>query len=1470
MIVLVVLVLLPTISYILIENRHFQLYVANRVFNDLSEQLGVDVSIGEIDIDFFQRLKATNLLVKDQQNDTLFFIEEFGAQIDTFSFDARFIRFKQLHLNHFNFNAKRYADSTLNFQFLLDSLGGKPTNNATGNKWHIKVDEVKWARGYVDYTDRVKSIGRSKFALKKRFTANNFTGRVICNELSKDSVDIRFEKLAFAEKGGILLKELKGEFRYSDHGIALKSFRLLTSNSKIQLTNFTLVGDSLFSVPEYFSKAEVNADFNKSHISLVDLKGVMPNIDYSTDALSFTGKLDGTVESLNVKDISINSSDMLDCKFSGMLNGLPHWENTFLYINASRIYVNFDNLKAFTQRVNLDLKLDQKFLENVDFVKFNGNLSGYPDNLVAFGNFTTNLGEIASDLAIETFHNLDSISYKGAVSSSYFELGNLLQSNKHIGKIAFNISMNGYKLKNKSLAAVLRGSVDAYEYKNYLYRNIELNGFISDRKFNGSLSLKDANGIVKFNGKVDMSTALPEFDFSAYVYKLDPQKMNLVANFPAKVSFEVDANFKGNNIENLTGNTVIKRIVFEGNDSEYEIDSININAFVNDSVPNLVLDSEVVSGSLVGFYSAKSLLDKYAIYFKNAMPTLSALADTAKLPETNNFNFNLDIKDYSELGEMLDLPVVVYDDSRISGTINEADSIFDISASVLEMTYNDLTVEDMQLRLGNLRKQDAVKSYLRCGWLGKGNNGFSNILLRLDAENDSINYLVSWANAEARTNSALIKGVAGFNQAKTISDIEVGIKSLPSYLIINDSIWDMPIFTINVSDQKIEVDSLLLTHNGEYLLVDGVAGKAYTDSLRVKTHGVDLAYISNFFRFKRLSLDGIMSGNAIVLNALDRPIAMADFNIDTLTVNQQYQGDLNLKTTWDERGKLLAIRSLLAKGTIQPLKMSGIYNPTLNTFNLSVDMRKFRIDFLQPYLNSAIQNIRGLTTGHIDLKGEASKPYLEGYVFAQNTIGDVDYLKTSYSFTDTVFFEKNSIRFNNITLRDYKGNKGSLDGTIQHDGFRNMSYNLDIAVDNFNILDTSPKDNKLFYGKAFGSGSMHVSGYSKRIFLDVKVKTEEGTKIYIPLSDDESAGEYSFINFYNYGESAETIDIQNEQPSGVAVNLDLEATPDAEVQLIFDSKMGDIIKGFGSGDLNFTYDYNRDFKMFGEYKIQQGTYSFILRNVINKKFDIAEGSLVSWSGNPYGALIDLDAYYRTKASLYELMGEALSEEKRGSRVPVNCHMMLTGNLMSPAVTFDIELPTSNEETQSRVDNIINSEEEKSRQVISLLVLNSFYTPDQLRSAGSTEPASQSNAAWVTTSELLSNQLSHWLSQISQSFDVGFNYRPGTEITSDEVEVALSTQIFDNRVKINGNLGYRQEQQYTSNFVGDFDVDFRLNKSGTVLLRAYTHANDDILNETSPTTQGMGIIYREDFDKISDLRRKYKRLIRSIFKKDKRD
>jgi len=275
---------------------------------------------------------------------------------------------------------------------------------------------------------------------------------------------------------------------------------------------------------------------------------------------------------------------------------------------------------------------------------------------------------------------------------------------------------------------------------------------------------------------------------------------------------------------------------------------------------------------------------------------------------------------------------------------------------------------------------------------------------------------------------------------------------------------------------------------------------------------------------------------------------------------------------------------------------------------------------------------------------------------------------------------------------------------------------------------------------------------------------------------------------------------------------------------------------------------------------QEGDYLFTLQNVINKKFNIKRGGTILWNGEPYDANVDFEAIYNLKTSLNSLVIDTTyytNKDYYKKRIPVECQVYLTEKLMNPNIKFDINLPTADEEAKTLIKTAINTEEKLNKQFLSLLVLNSFMPEQTGSDAYLSNGSTTTGLGTVTTSELLSNQLSHWLSQISDEWDIGVNYRPGDEISKDQVEVALSTQLLNDRISINGNVGYGgQTVDQASNIVGDFNVDVKLNKSGKIRLKAFNESNDKLLYENAPYTQGVGVFYREEFNSFSELLHKF--------------
>jgi len=517
-----------------------------------------------------------------------------------------------------------------------------------------------------------------------------------------------------------------------------------------------------------------------------------------------------------------------------------------------------------------------------------------------------------------------------------------------------------------------------------------------------------------------------------------------------------------------------------------------------------------------------------------------------------------------------------------------------------------------------------------------------------------------------------------------------------------------------------------------------------------------------------------------------------------------------------------------------------------------------------PYVSSIFSDLRGLASGNATLSGTLKQPVLNGELNLQKTAFTVDYLKARYNFTEKILIENNNIFFKDIRIYDPKGNSAYLNGAIRNRYLKDFRFDLNIRSEDFLCMNTTQQDNKMFYGTAYATGVIKIVGPPKNMNIDITATTAKNTSIKIPLSNEGELNKYNFITVINdYADIEVETNSQNYQVdlSGLQINMILEVTPDAEVQIIFDPKLGDIIKGRGNGNLDMKISTTGNFVMYGEYTIEEGDYLFTLQNFINKKFTIESGGKILWAGDPLDATIDIVANYRTRASLSDLLGT--DDERSRTKILVDDRLTMTGKLMLPDVKYDIYLPSSDEATRLILSNAIHSSEDLNKQFISLLIQNRFvpYNPGG-HSSGSSSGSGYSNAAGVNASEFLSNQLSNWLSQISNDVDVGVNYRSNREMKSDEVQVALSTQLFNDRLTINGSVDVATNAAAyaTDNIVGEFDIDYKITKNGKFRIKTYNHANNDMLYENASYTQGLGVFYKEEFSTFGELMRRYWRAV----------
>jgi len=414
----------------------------------------------------------------------------------------------------------------------------------------------------------------------------------------------------------------------------------------------------------------------------------------------------------------------------------------------------------------------------------------------------------------------------------------------------------------------------------------------------------------------------------------------------------------------------------------------------------------------------------------------------------------------------------------------------------------------------------------------------------------------------------------------------------------------------------------------------------------------------------------------------------------------------------------------------------------------------------------------------------------------------------------------------------------------------------------------------VFYGRIFATGDVTINGPPDALKLSIKASTEDNTALYLPLYNAREVQNSDFITFVHETENElDELERQENSMSKVEMEIEVDITEKAMVQLIFDPKVGDIIETSGRGNLRILLDQNQGFRMFGDVELTRGDYLFTLQNVINKRFEIEPGGRINFNGSPTNSTIDLAAIYGTRAAPYNLYpGDPVDAESLKKRIPVECRLNLSGELQSPNIVTGIAMPTADPKTRDLLENATSTEEELMKQFLSLMVINNFYsvTGFSTQDMGTVN----SSIAGVTASELLSNQLSNWLSQMSDDFDIGFNYRPGDEVSSQEVEVALSTQLLNDRMIISGNLdvgGQETNPSATASenpyIMGDFEVEYRITDNVSVL--AFNRARDELLFQTAPYKQGVGVSYREEFNDLSQLVQRYREGIANRKKKKKK-
>ncbi|HBZ66380.1 MAG TPA: hypothetical protein DEO70_06030 [Bacteroidales bacterium] len=1441
-----------------------QTWLGHQAAGWLTEQLGQQVTIGSIRVGYRFDIQLNDVVVPDKTGDAFIAFKKLTVVPSRFQPARHRIRLASVMLDSARVNIVKYAgDTSFNYSALVNLLGTAGTTPVAESKttpWRLHCGHLDLSRVHFTYLNQNKP--RDLQGMDYHFIdVNDIALQAEAVTMIADSFDFVLNKLTGKERSGLILKDLTGHFRLSSTTLQGFDTRLLTPRSDLDC-DFAFKYNTWQDYEMFIDSINIEAFVRWSALNLAELAPFSTSLLGMDNAVRFGGVVNGKVSNLKSDQFTFTFGD--ESRFDGavQLVGLPNVEETFIRLKVKDFTTNTADIEGFKLGSKYGEVGDQitlpREMRRLGFLGIKGNFTGFFNDFVADASFHTALGTINTDLVLRQSKRYE-LEYEGNLKLDKFDVG-VLTGEALFGPVTMEASLKGHGVSLDNLYLDIDGKIRQWRVKGYEYNEINISGLFDQKRFSGILGIDDPNLKLSFNGIADLSQKLPTFNFTAAISDFNPAKLGLIkTDSTMVVSAVLLTDFSGSDLDNLTGSININNLVVSNSHATYNLNSIDIRT---DSLANgerlISLSSDIADGLIKGRIKFSEIGGSATLFIRNYVASFKMRDELIEKDISGQqFSYQLHILNPDAITALFFPTLKIAHNSRITGHYDAEAVEFNLQANAPAISIGGKRLEHWFLRSQTQNQRLVIETGCKRLVVKESYDSdttliaFDSLAFMADVANDSILFDLKWNDIDIRDlNRGDIAGYASFGRQRAV-DISV----TKSKLNIGGQIWMFP------HNNSVTIDSLGwhfnqvgLTNGAQWLTVQGSLADDTLAQLKVNFVNFNLSNFDALLASSGVNLDGLINGEAIAFNVFDQPRVTANATVDSFGFNGYSMGTLSLNSEWIDQLQSLHIDATsLINGdnySYHPLSIKGYYHPSSvkQNFDLKIGIENFDLKALNPLLEDNLSQISGFATAHLDLAGTQLKPDIQGSVKLMRTEFLVNYLNTRYSLADEITIEHDKIIFDNIIINDSLGHKASCTGVIRHNYLEDFELDITVRPEQFILMNTDAFQNRFFYGTAIASGPIRISGPLNNLTLNASTKLLRGTEIFLPLSMSTSIADNDFIVFLNQPhDSIEEAPIYKLNVSGFNLNFDLTLTPEARLEIALPYQSGNI-ECRGQGEINLTVNSKGDLGLNGEYQITSGNFLFKYKNLFSRGFEIRSGSNIRFNGSPYNAVINLTAVHHSRTTLAGLDLELDSTITR-ARIPVNSIIRLKNKLLNPDISFGLEFPKLDETYKQVIYAKLDTTNEvvMTQQILSLLVLNNF--------SFQTGNNSISNTIGISGFELLSNQVSNLLSQVSRDVDIGINYRPGDNISAQEFEVIMRTQLFDNRVTIDGNLGVTGQEgsNRTSNIVGDVNVEVKLTEDGRFKFKAFNRSNnlDQVFNN-SPYTQGIGFSYRREFNKLKDI------------------
>ncbi|MCC9167954.1 translocation/assembly module TamB domain-containing protein [Pontibacter harenae] len=1286
---------------------------------------------------------------------------------------------------------------------------------------------------------------------------------------SQNRMGLNLNQLKLTEQSGFRVENFQAAISLDSTSASLANLDLKTGNSRLQ-NQLAVSYPSLDAVAENPELVALNIDIENSYIGMRDVQYFAPFLldnpsfrNVANSTLRLSGEVRGPMDNLSIESFRLAGLTGTDVAVSGNVRNAMDPDNLYMNLDINRFSTTRTDIKALSPPGTIppDIQLPAQ-------MSLTGNYRGSLTAFDANADLRTSFGNVAAVVDMGANE-----SFTATVRSGGFDLGQMLPDSLGVGEIALEARARGTGLTPETMRANIEAQVQRLDYNNYTYNGINLNATINQNLYQVQASADDENLNFTLDGDFNLrNSEQPSYAFTADIESLDLQALNL---YPDELSVrgQLTGDFTGADASSISGRLDANNLLIQHKQTDYPVDSLQLTIDQQGDGADINLNSNIAAAEMHFGNSLETLptaMQKYFSSYFDLQPDPPYPAEIS----LDDFSFVVNIKRTNLITSFVPGLERLQPSEPITGEFNSQTQQFRVDGHLNLVEYTDFILEDLDLTVRGNEQELGYTMALR--ELNSPSLNIQNVTVSGAARDDEMSVRLAITDSAAAQDQFVIGGV--------LNSIGRGYRFSfnPDQLVINSQDWSVPQDNfLQFGADLLYANNIVLSRGNSSLSLNSVGEMTANAPLQVGFNNFEIGYIMESFQQQDSMIVGTINGEATVRNLMQGTLAFtSDLNVSELAYMGIPVGNIALEASSSTENRYNIEAALT--GNRNQMTITGFYEaqPNASLLNFNANINSLNLAALEGFTQGMVKDMDGTANGNMRITGTLDDPNITGQLNFNQAQFNISMLNSLYRLQDErLVFDEQGIRFPNFTITDSLGNDLEVNGIVSTQDYTDYQFDLTATTDRFLAMNSTAQDSDLFYGTVWMNAEAAITGDMAQPVVQVEITVLDGSNFttVIPADGTGAAEREGIVEFVNLSpDMTQIISKPGEQDSvevtgfvGADIEAQINVTDATPITIVIDPTTGDNLVVRGTADpLYIGMRPSGEINMNGRYTITEGRYSMDFYDLASRELDIAEGSYISWSGDPLQATMDITAIYSVRTAPQELVASQIAGTQNPAlqnQVEFQVLVNVTDDLLTPNIGFDIQLAEEEqgevpEQVLTSLGNLRQDESELNKQVFALLVLNRFLAPDPLASSGGGLEASARNSLSGVLSDQLNNLTSRYAGGLGLELGVDSyqDHSSGSAQGRTDLNVALRQQFLNDRLTVRvgtdiGLEGGNRSNQSMSGFGGDISVEYSLTEDGRLRVRGFQRNQyEGVLEGGDVRSTGVSLIYVREYNDFADL------------------